>query len=91
MPSPSLRRFLLGLAILHMPSRESGSLNGGMEAQTVATGSKHFRWNLTSFFMNIDPSTGVIAMSVAVVIVALFCYSPPPADIDNIGPGSDAA
>jgi hypothetical protein len=39
--------------------------------------------------MNIDPSTGVIAVSVAVVIVALFSYSPPPADIHNIGPGGD--
>jgi hypothetical protein len=42
--------------------------------------------------MNIDPLTGVIAVSVAVavVIVALLCYSPPPADIDDIGPGGDA-
>jgi hypothetical protein len=39
--------------------------------------------------MNIDPLTGVIAVSVAVVIVALFCYSPPPTDIHNIGPGGD--
>jgi hypothetical protein len=37
--------------------------------------------------MNIDPLTGVIAVSVAVVIVALLCYSPPPADIHNIGTG----
>jgi hypothetical protein len=40
--------------------------------------------------MNIDPLTGVIAVSVAVVIVALLCYSPPPTDIHNIGPGCDA-
>ena len=41
--------------------------------------------------MNIDPLTGVIAVSVAVVIVTLlFCYAPPPADINNIGPGGDA-
>jgi hypothetical protein len=40
--------------------------------------------------MNIDPLTGVITVSVAVVIVALLCYSPPPADIHNIGPGGDA-
>jgi hypothetical protein len=39
--------------------------------------------------MNIDPLTGVIAVSVAVVIVTLFCYSPPPTDIHNIGPGGD--
>jgi hypothetical protein len=38
--------------------------------------------------MNIDPLTGVIAVSVAVVIVALLCYSPPPADIHDIGPGA---
>jgi hypothetical protein len=42
------------------------------------------------FLMNIDPLTGVIAVSLAVVIVALLCYSPPPADIHDIGPGGDA-
>jgi hypothetical protein len=40
------------------------------------------------FFMNIDLLTGVIAVSLAVVIVALLCYSPPPADIHDIGPGA---
>jgi hypothetical protein len=40
--------------------------------------------------MNIDPLTGVIAVCVAVVIVTLLCYSCPPADIHNIGPGGDA-
>jgi hypothetical protein len=40
--------------------------------------------------MNIDPLTGVIAVSLAVVIVTLLCYSPPPTDIHNIGPGCDA-
>jgi hypothetical protein len=39
--------------------------------------------------MNIDPLTGVIAVSVAVVIVTLLCYLPPPADIHNTGPGGD--
>ena len=40
--------------------------------------------------MNIDPLTGVIAVSVVVVIVALLRYSPPPAGIHDIGPGGDA-
>jgi hypothetical protein len=40
--------------------------------------------------MNIDPLTGLIALSVAVVIVALLCYSPPPTDIHDTGSGGDA-
>jgi hypothetical protein len=37
--------------------------------------------------MNIDPLTGVIAVSPVVMMAALLCYSPPPADVHNIGPG----
>jgi hypothetical protein len=40
--------------------------------------------------VNIDPLTGVIAVCVAVVIVALLCYSPPPTDIHDTGLGGDA-
>jgi len=40
--------------------------------------------------MNIDPLTGVIAVFLVVMMAALLCYSPPPADVHNIGPGCDA-
>jgi len=40
--------------------------------------------------MNIDPLTGVIAVSLVVMMAALLCYSPPPPDVHNIGPGGDA-
>jgi len=40
--------------------------------------------------MNIDPLTGVIAVFLVMMMAVLLSYSPPPADIHNIGPGCDA-